>query len=70
MESSKKKEKIFEDVKISVKIKLAALWVAVMFIYVYADIKTFFVELYCSVKCTFGYTKFFRKIIKRKCKNY
>jgi len=31
-----------EDVKINVKIKLSALWAAVMFLYVYADIKAFF----------------------------
>ena len=42
MDSNKKNARIFEDVKINVKIKLAALWVAVMFIYIYADIKTFF----------------------------
>ena len=40
--NSNKKTVEMEDVKINVKIKLAALWVAVMFIYVYADIKTFF----------------------------
>ncbi|MHA1444098.1 MAG: DUF6326 family protein [Candidatus Hodarchaeales archaeon] len=33
---------ILEDVKISVKIKLSALWVAVMFLYAYADIKAFY----------------------------
>ena len=32
-----------EDVKINVKIKLSALWVAVMFLYASADIKAFFV---------------------------
>ena len=31
-----------QDEKVNVKIILAALWVAVMFIYVYADIKTLF----------------------------
>jgi hypothetical protein len=31
-------ESIMEDLKISVKIKLSALWVAVMFCYTYADI--------------------------------
>ena len=31
-----------EDVKINVRIKLSALWAAVMFLYVYADIKAFF----------------------------
>ena len=30
-----------EDVKINVKLKLSALWAAVMFLYVYADIKAF-----------------------------
>lgn len=33
---------IFQDERVNVRIKLAALWVAVMFIYVYADIKTLF----------------------------
>ena len=32
----------FEDVKINLKVKLSALWTAVMFLYVYADIKAFF----------------------------
>jgi len=31
-----------EDVKINVKFKLSALWAAVMFLYVYADIKALF----------------------------
>jgi hypothetical protein len=35
-------KKILQNDKVNVKIKLAALWVAVMFIYVYADIKTLF----------------------------
>ena len=35
-------KKILLDDKVNVKIILAALWVAVMFIYVYADIKTLF----------------------------
>jgi len=33
---------VLEDVKINVKIKLSALWAAVMFLYAYADIKAFF----------------------------
>ncbi len=33
---------ILQDDKVNVKIILSALWVAVMFIYVYADIKTLF----------------------------
>jgi hypothetical protein len=37
-----KKTTELEDVKINVKIKLSALWAAVMFLYVYADIKAFF----------------------------
>jgi hypothetical protein len=37
-----KTKKILQDDKVNVKIILAALWVAVMFIYVYADIKTLF----------------------------
>jgi hypothetical protein len=35
-------KKTLQDEKVNVKIILAALWVAVMFIYVYADIKTLF----------------------------
>ncbi|MBC2727786.1 DUF6326 family protein [Desulfosporosinus sp.] len=42
MNSNRKTARILEDVKINVKIKLAALWVALMFLYIYADIKTFF----------------------------
>ena len=37
-----KTKKSLLDVKVNVKIILAALWIAVMFIYVYADIKTLF----------------------------
>jgi len=37
-----KKTTELEDVKINLKIKLSALWAAVMFLYVYADIKAFF----------------------------
>jgi len=36
------KSKTLQNEKINVKILLSALWVAVMFIYVYADIKTLF----------------------------
>ena len=32
----------FEDVKINVKIKLSALWVTLMFFYLYADVLTFY----------------------------
>ena len=42
MNTNKKTGKILEDVKINVKIKLAALWVALMFLYIYADIKAIF----------------------------
>jgi hypothetical protein len=38
MNTNKKTGKILEDVKINVKIKLAGLWVALMFLYIYADI--------------------------------
>ena len=31
-----------EQMKINVKIKISALWVAVMFLYLYADVKTFY----------------------------
>ena len=34
--------RVLEDVKIHVKIKLAVLWVALMFLYIYADIKALF----------------------------
>jgi hypothetical protein len=37
--NSNRKTAELEDVKINVKIKLSALWVAVMFLYVYADIR-------------------------------
>jgi hypothetical protein len=33
---------VFEDAKISVKLKLAALWVAMMFLYIYADVLSLF----------------------------
>jgi hypothetical protein len=35
--------KLLEDVKVNLKIKLSALWAAVMFLYVYADIFQFYV---------------------------
>ncbi len=38
MNTNKKITRILEDVKINVKIKLSALWVAVMFLYAYGDI--------------------------------
>jgi len=34
--------KTLQNEKVNIKIILAALWIAVMFIYVYADIKTLF----------------------------
>ena len=37
MDSEKKAATILKDIKIDVKIKLAALWIAVMFSYVYND---------------------------------
>ena len=42
MNANKKTGRILEDVKINVKIKLAASWVALMFLYIYADIKVIF----------------------------
>jgi hypothetical protein len=42
MKSSKKTMKVFEDVKINVKIKLSILWATLMFIYIYVDIFRFF----------------------------
>ena len=41
MDSEKKNVKIFEDIKIDVKIKLALFWVALMFFYLYNDIFSF-----------------------------
>ena len=38
MNSEKKTATILEDVKVNVKIKLSALWVTVMFLFVYVDI--------------------------------
>ncbi|GAG15374.1 unnamed protein product, partial [marine sediment metagenome] len=38
MNSNKKSARILQDVKINVKIKLSALWVAVTLCYVYADV--------------------------------
>ena len=38
MNTNKKTARILEDVKINVKIKLSALWVAAMFCYLYADV--------------------------------
>ena len=38
-----KKTTIMEDVKINVKIKLSALWVAVLFLYIYVDYFTLYI---------------------------
>ena len=40
--NSTKKITEMDDVKINVKIKLSALWVAAMFCYLYADVKAFY----------------------------
>ncbi len=42
MNSNKKTTRIVEDVKINVKIKLSALWVALVFFYLYNDVISFF----------------------------
>jgi len=42
MDSNKKEPKILEDVKINVKTKLSALWVALVFFYLYNDVISFF----------------------------
>ena len=42
MNSEKKNATILEDVKVNIKIKLSALWVTVMFIYLYVDVFGFF----------------------------
>ncbi len=38
MSSNKSNARIFEDVKVNVKLKLAAIWASVMFLFVYVDI--------------------------------
>jgi hypothetical protein len=38
MDSNKKNVRILEDVKVNVKVKLAALWASVMFLFAYVDI--------------------------------
>ena len=40
--SNPKTIQVFEDVKVNVKIKLSALWIALMFLYTYADILGFY----------------------------
>ena len=42
MKTNQKTAEILEDVKINVKVKLSALWVAMMLLYIYADILSFF----------------------------
>ena len=42
MNEKSKTTGILEDVKINVKIKLSAMWVTMMILFVYGDIKTFF----------------------------
>jgi hypothetical protein len=42
MKANKKAVRIFEDAHISVKIKLSAFWVALMLLYIYADILGFY----------------------------
>ena len=42
MNSEKKNATILEDVKVNIKIKLSALWVSVMFIYLYVDVFGFY----------------------------
>jgi len=42
MSPNKKTPRILGDVKIDVKLKLSALWVAAMFCYLYADVKGLF----------------------------
>jgi len=43
MSTNRKTERILEGVNVNVKMKISALWVAVMFIYVYADLKALFI---------------------------
>ncbi len=42
MNTNKKTTRILQDVKINVKIKLSALWVALVFFYLYNDVISFF----------------------------
>jgi len=42
MNKNRKTARILEDVKINVKMKLSALWVALMFFYLYNDVFTFY----------------------------
>ena len=42
MNTNKKPTRVLEDVKINVKIKLSALWIALMFFYLYADILSYY----------------------------
>ena len=42
MNTNPKSPRIFMDIKIDIKIKLSALWVALMFCYTYADILGFY----------------------------
>ena len=42
MNTNKETTRILEYVKINVQMKLSALWVTVMFLYVYADVKAFY----------------------------
>ena len=42
MNTNKKTARILEDVKLNVKMKLSALWIAAMFCYLYADVKAFY----------------------------
>ncbi len=42
MNSDRKTARILEDVKVSVKIKLSALWVTLLLIYIYVDIFGFY----------------------------
>ena len=38
MNSSKDTPEVFQDIQVNVKLKLSALWAALMFIYIYVDI--------------------------------
>lgn len=40
--ASHKNRRVFEDVRINVKVKLSAFWIALMFLYTYADILGFY----------------------------
>jgi len=37
MNTQKKQQNVLEDIKVSLKLKLAVLWASLMFLYIYVD---------------------------------